>query len=141
MGDPVTLRLTGSGHNEGGQVQMIVEIWSDYMCPFCYIGKRHFETALAEFPHRDGVEVVWRSFQLNPDAAVETGGDLHDYVASKFGRSRAQAKALNDQMVDVLLRPDFATISTLLTRPTRSTRTGSPTWLPGTVCKTRQKSV
>jgi predicted DsbA family dithiol-disulfide isomerase len=99
-GDPVTLRLTGSGHNEGVQVQMIVEIWSDYMCPFCYIGKRHFENALAEFPHRDGVEVVWRSFQLNPDAAVETGGDLHDYVASKFGRSRAQAKALNDQMVE-----------------------------------------
>jgi predicted DsbA family dithiol-disulfide isomerase len=78
---------------------MQVEIWSDHLCPFCYIGKRHYETALAAFPHRDQVETVWRSFQLNPDAPIETDGDLHDYVASKFDRTRAQAKAINDQMV------------------------------------------
>lgn len=79
---------------------MKVEIWSDYMCPFCYIGKRHYDTALEAFPHRDQVETIWRSFQLNPDAEVETQGDLHDYLASKFRTSREQAKALNDQMVE-----------------------------------------
>ena len=78
---------------------MLVEVWSDYMCPFCYIGKRHYETALAAFPDRDQIETVWRSFQLNPDAEVEREGDLHDHLAAKFGRSRADAKALNDQMV------------------------------------------
>ena len=45
---------------------MQVEIWSDVVCPWCYIGKRRLETALAKFPHRDQVEVVWRSFQLDP---------------------------------------------------------------------------
>ena len=53
---------------------MKVEIWSDIVCPFCYIGKRHFEAALARFPHADSVEVVWRSFELNPEytpASVE----------------------------------------------------------------------
>ena len=46
---------------------MKVEIWSDIVCPFCYIGKRRFEAALQEFPHADTVEVVWRSFELTPD--------------------------------------------------------------------------
>jgi predicted DsbA family dithiol-disulfide isomerase len=77
---------------------MKVEIWSDLVCPFCYIGKRHFERALGQFAHRDEVEVVWCSFELAPEAAVETDGDLHDLVAAKFGGSRAQAKALNDQV-------------------------------------------
>jgi protein disulfide-isomerase len=42
--------------------KMIVEIWSDVMCPFCYIGKRKFEVALAQFPHKDKIELVWKSF-------------------------------------------------------------------------------
>ena len=46
---------------------MKVEIWSDVVCPWCYIGKRRFETALARVRGRDEVEVTWRSFQLNPD--------------------------------------------------------------------------
>ena len=45
---------------------MKIEIWSDVACPWCYIGKRRFETALAAFPHRDSVEVQWRSYQLDP---------------------------------------------------------------------------
>ena len=51
---------------------MKIEIWSDVACPWCYIGKRRFETALAAFPHRDSVEVQWRSYQLDPIAARST---------------------------------------------------------------------
>lgn len=50
---------------------MTVEIWSDVMCPFCYIGKRRFETALAQFAGQDSVQIIWRSFQLNPDLQTE----------------------------------------------------------------------
>src|SRR5512139_1866281 len=50
---------------------MQVEIWSDVVCPFCYIGKRKFEAALAQLPERDRVEVVWRSFQLGPDTKTD----------------------------------------------------------------------
>ena len=48
---------------------MKVEIWSDVVCPWCYIGKRRFESALARFAHRDDVEVEWRSFELDPSTA------------------------------------------------------------------------
>jgi predicted DsbA family dithiol-disulfide isomerase len=78
---------------------MNVEIWSDIFCPWCYIGKRNFENALSQFAHPDDVTVTWKSFQLNPDAPVESTEDMHGMLASKFGTSRAQAKAMNDSMV------------------------------------------
>ena len=46
---------------------MKIEIWSDVMCPFCYIGKKHFEPALTQIPDQDEIQVEWKSFQLNPD--------------------------------------------------------------------------
>jgi predicted DsbA family dithiol-disulfide isomerase len=72
---------------------MNVEIWSDVVCPWCYIGKRRFETALADFAHRDDVDVVWRSFQLDPNAAPTSDGDPIDRLAAKYGMSRADAEA------------------------------------------------
>jgi predicted DsbA family dithiol-disulfide isomerase len=54
---------------------MIVEIWSDVACPWCYVGKRRFEAALAEFEYRDQVEVAWRSFELDPAAPRELAAD------------------------------------------------------------------
>jgi len=51
---------------------MEIEIWSDVACPWCYIGKRRFEAALAQFEHRDDVRVTWRAFELDPDAPHET---------------------------------------------------------------------
>jgi predicted DsbA family dithiol-disulfide isomerase len=73
-----------------------VEIWSDVVCPWCYIGKRRFETALGRFEHRDDVEVVWRSFQLDPTTvSVRTPGEGPDHaelLATKYGMSRAQAE-------------------------------------------------
>ena len=50
---------------------MKIEIWSDVVCPWCYIGKRRIENALAEFGHADEVEVHWRSYQLDPGAPTE----------------------------------------------------------------------
>ncbi len=73
---------------------MKVEIWSDIVCPWCYIGKRRFEAALAEFKHRDQVEVVWRSFELDPNAAPPYPGTLEEVIAKKFGFDRAKATAM-----------------------------------------------
>ena len=72
---------------------MKVEIWSDVVCPWCAIGKRRFDEALARFDHRDDVEVVWRSFELDPGAPPVREGVLVDHLARKYGMSRQQAEA------------------------------------------------
>jgi predicted DsbA family dithiol-disulfide isomerase len=74
---------------------MKVEIWSDVMCPFCYIGKRHFEKALEGFPERDKVEIEWKSFQLNPDMKTEPGKNINQYLAEHKGWSMEQARQAN----------------------------------------------
>ena len=78
---------------------MKVEIWSDVVCPWCYIGKRRFEAALDGFEHRDEVEVAWRSFQLDPTAPPQSPGNLADRLAQKYGVSREQAEAMNARVV------------------------------------------
>ncbi|GAB2693965.1 DsbA family oxidoreductase [Paenibacillus thermoaerophilus] len=78
---------------------MKVEIWSDFACPFCYLGKRRFEAGLERFEHKDRVEVTFRSFELDPDAPVSVPYDVHDMLASKYGMSRERAKAWNDDVV------------------------------------------
>ena len=78
-----------------------VEIWSDIACPWCYIGKRRFEAALAEFEHSDEVEVTWRSFELDPSAPREREGDRVDQLARKYGTTREQAHAMHEQMTGV----------------------------------------
>ncbi|WP_104522686.1 DsbA family oxidoreductase [Blastococcus atacamensis] len=66
---------------------MRVEVWSDVVCPWCYVGKRRLETALEQFPHRDQVEIVWRSFQLDPSIPEgETHATL-PALARKYGQS------------------------------------------------------
>jgi predicted DsbA family dithiol-disulfide isomerase len=74
---------------------MQVEIWSDIVCPWCYIGKRRFEHALERFEHADEVDVVWRSFELDPNAPRTVDVDLIDRLAGKYGVSRAEAEAMN----------------------------------------------
>ena len=74
---------------------MMVEIWSDVVCPWCYIGKRRFERALAQFAHADEVDVVWRSFELDPDAPATVDVDLIERLASKYGVTRDKAEAMN----------------------------------------------
>jgi predicted DsbA family dithiol-disulfide isomerase len=77
---------------------LTVEIWSDVVCPWCYVGKRRFENALVAFAHRDDVEVMWRSFELDPHAAREREGSSAEHLARKYGMSVEQAEAMNAQM-------------------------------------------
>ncbi|MGW5229937.1 DsbA family oxidoreductase [Nocardia niigatensis] len=70
-----------------------VEIWTDINCPFCYLGKRRFEEALAAFPHRDAVTVVHRSFELDPTLPREHSDAVVPHIAEKYGISEAQAAA------------------------------------------------
>jgi predicted DsbA family dithiol-disulfide isomerase len=78
---------------------VIVEIWSDVVCPWCYIGKRRFEAALARFEHADEVEIVWRSFELDPGAPRDGATiDLVDHLARKYGTDRAGATAMLDRV-------------------------------------------
>jgi predicted DsbA family dithiol-disulfide isomerase len=78
-----------------------VEIWSDIACPWCYVGKRRFEAALAAFEHRDDVTVTWRSFELDPAAPRERDVDGATHLADKYGTSREQALAMQQRMTDV----------------------------------------
>jgi predicted DsbA family dithiol-disulfide isomerase len=77
---------------------MRVEIWSDVVCPWCYIGKRRFEEALASFPHRDQVEVIWRAFELDPQAPAERIGDYAEMLATKYGVPVDQGQQMIDNM-------------------------------------------
>ena len=83
------------------QHDMKVEIWSDVVCPWCYIGKRRFESALAGFSHREEVEVVWRSFELDPGAPALRTGDAAERLAAKYGMSREQALASHDRLTQM----------------------------------------
>ncbi|WP_185035715.1 DsbA family oxidoreductase [Streptomyces candidus] len=75
---------------------MRVEIWSDIACPWCYVGKARFEKGLAAFAHRDGVEVVHRSFELDPDRAKGDVAPVLDLLARKYGRTREEAQAMEE---------------------------------------------
>ncbi|MNZ79204.1 DSBA-like thioredoxin domain protein [compost metagenome] len=79
---------------------MKVEIWSDYVCPFCYIGKRKFEHALEKFAHKDDIEVVFRSFELDPGARADSQVSTYDMLAKKYGMSIEQAKANTANIVE-----------------------------------------
>jgi predicted DsbA family dithiol-disulfide isomerase len=78
-----------------------VEIWSDIACPWCYVGKRRFEAALAQFEHREDVRVTWRSFELDPSAPREREGDRAARLAEKYGMTLEQAQAAERQLTDV----------------------------------------
>ena len=80
---------------------MHVEIWSDIACPWCYVGKRRFEAALAGFEHRDDVQVTWRSFELDPEAPAERPRSGAEHLAEKYGTSLEQAQAMNDRMTEI----------------------------------------
>jgi len=77
---------------------MKVDIWSDVRCPFCYIGKRKFEMALAQFPEKDKVEVEWHSFELDPGFKTNTTLNAYDYLAERKGQSRAWSVQMHDNI-------------------------------------------
>lgn len=73
---------------------MKIEIWSDVKCPWCFVGKRRFEKALADFPHRDGVEVTWKSYQLDPDLPDHYDGTEQQYLAERKGIAPDQVRQM-----------------------------------------------
>jgi predicted DsbA family dithiol-disulfide isomerase len=77
---------------------MNVEIWSDVACPWCYIGKRRFESALANFEHRDDVKITWRSYQLDPGAPQVSQENVSQILAKKYGMSIEDAQAANNRL-------------------------------------------
>ena len=74
---------------------MKIEIWSDVMCPFCYIGKRKLEKALEQFEGKKKVEVTWKSYQLNPHIEYQEGVDVYTYLAEVKGKSREWAEEMH----------------------------------------------
>jgi predicted DsbA family dithiol-disulfide isomerase len=92
---------------------MKVEIWSDVMCPFCYIGKRHFEQAIEKLPFKAEIEVNWKSYQLNPDYHNTNNETIYDYLSRSKGMPIEHAKQMTQQVVDMAsnagLKIDFDT--------------------------------
>jgi predicted DsbA family dithiol-disulfide isomerase len=91
---------------------VIIEVFSDVVCPWCYIGKRRLEQALAEFPHAEGVEVLFRSFQLDPSTPKDSDQSLEEMLSTKYGTSRDEAREMNQRVSDIAagvgLRYDLA---------------------------------
>ncbi len=100
---------------------MKVEIWSDVVCPFCYIGKRKFEKALDGFANKEAVTTEWKSYQLDPEMDNREGLSVHEYLGKRKGGTPADGKRMNDQMAaiakEVGLEYDFdnAVINNTLT--------------------------
>lgn len=80
---------------------MKVEIWSDVACPFCYIGKRKFEEALAQFSHKDQLQVEWRSFQLNPDLKDGVYNNLEEYLSKTKGWPVEQVRQMQERVTEM----------------------------------------
>jgi predicted DsbA family dithiol-disulfide isomerase len=77
---------------------MKVEIWSDIACPWCFVGKRRFEKALAAFPERDALDIVWRSFELDPHALTRQDRPTVELLASKYRMAPSRAQGMLDNM-------------------------------------------
>lgn len=78
---------------------MKIEIWSDIMCPFCYIGKRQLETALEQFPDNE-IEIEWKSFQLDPSITPQSGKDVYTFLAERKGISLEQSIEMHKGVVE-----------------------------------------
>lgn len=80
---------------------LTVDIWSDVVCPWCYLGKRRFEAALERFAHRDDVTVRWHSFELDPDAPQSNDEPAAERLARKYGMTVEEAEAKHAQMTEM----------------------------------------
>lgn len=81
--------------------KMSVEVWSDIMCPFCYIGKRRFEAALAESAYKDKIQLTWKSFQLDPGLNAEDNKDYLSFLQNKKGFSPMRTKEMLAQVTQM----------------------------------------
>lgn len=80
---------------------MKIEIWSDIACPFCYIGKRKIEKAIEKFPHKDQIEIEWKSFLLNPDQVTQPDKSSEEYLAETKGWSVEQTREITENVVNM----------------------------------------
>lgn len=92
----VILLLVGSNTlaQNNKKEKMKVEVWSDVVCPFCYIGKTHFDEALAQFAEKENIEFVWKSFQLNPDLKTNLDQTLYEHLSESKSISVEQAEGM-----------------------------------------------
>ncbi len=80
--------------------KMKVEVWSDIMCPFCYIGKRNYETGLKQFSESNNIEIVWKSFQLDPNIPQDVVSEnVYQYLADRKGMSYEQSVQMHESVV------------------------------------------
>ena len=86
--------------------KMKVEVWSDIMCPFCYIGKRYYESALGQFEERDQVEIEWHSFQLDPTIPknLPVKENVYQYLADKKGISYEQSAQMHERVIQMAMK-------------------------------------
>ena len=75
-----------------------IQIWSDIMCPYCYIGKRRIEGALEQFEHKDAVEIEWKSFQLDSSFVASDDDDMVEHLAAKYQKDKQWAQEMMDSM-------------------------------------------
>lgn len=78
---------------------MKIEVWSDFVCPFCYLGKRHLEHALDQFPNKDEVEIVYRSFELDPNQPLYKGEKVEELLSKKYGMSIEDALKSTEHII------------------------------------------
>ena len=79
---------------------MKIEIWSDLVCPFCYIGKRKFEHALEQFEHKDDIDIEWRSFELQPGLKTDGSKNQYEHLAESKGWTLEYSKKVHDSLTE-----------------------------------------
>lgn len=77
---------------------MKIQVWSDFICPFCYIGKSRLEAALNQFAYKNEVEIEYKAFELHPNGPIYNGKSIHEAIAEKYGTTNEQAKQMNDHI-------------------------------------------
>ncbi len=81
--------------------KMQVEIWSDVMCPFCYIGKRKFELALEQIPNKDKIDITWKSYQLSPELKTDKTLNINQYLSKHKGIPLTKAEEMNAYVTEM----------------------------------------
>jgi len=86
--------------------KMTVEVWSDIMCPFCYIGKRNYESALKQFEGSENIEIQWKSFQLDPTIPEQNDGkqNIYEYLAERKGMSYEHSAKMHENVTEIAKR-------------------------------------
>lgn len=92
----------------GGPAGLTIDVWSDIVCPWCYIGKRRLEKALSLFGHRDLVTLTWRSYQLDPSSPKTATETTRVMLARKYGVSPEEADAMQARVAGVAAQEGLA---------------------------------